>query len=92
MATHGDLEDISTRDEKLLGQVMSRVKGIDFYVIDKFPADLRPFYTMPDPSDATVSNSYDIFIRGEEVPSPSPRYTPLYSPRYTPLYSSCYTS
>ena len=73
VATHGDLEDISTRDEKLLGVVMNRVKGIDFYVIDKFPADLRPFYTMPDPTDPTVSNSYDIFIRGEEVTSGAQR-------------------
>ena len=73
VATHGELEDISTRDEKLLGVVMNRVKGIDFYVIDKFPADLRPFYTMPDPSDPTVSNSYDIFIRGEEVTSGAQR-------------------
>ena len=73
VATHGDLEDISTRDEKLLGVVMNRVKGIDFYVVDKFPADLRPFYTMPDPTDPTVSNSYDIFIRGEEVTSGAQR-------------------
>ena len=71
--THGELEDISTRDEKLLGAVMNRVKGIDFYVIDKFPADLRPFYTMPDPADPAVSNSYDIFIRGEEVTSGAQR-------------------
>ena len=71
--THGDLEDISTRDEKLLGAVMHRVKGIDFYVIDKFPAELRPFYTMPDPADPAVSNSYDIFIRGEEVTSGAQR-------------------
>ena len=71
--THGELEDISTRDEKLLGAVMSRVKGIDFYVIDKFPAELRPFYTMPDPADPAVSNSYDIFIRGEEVTSGAQR-------------------
>lgn len=73
VATHGELEDISTRDEKLLGAVMNRFKGIDFYVIDKFPADLRPFYTMPDPADPTVSNSYDIFIRGEEVTSGAQR-------------------
>ena len=52
---------------------MSRVKGIDFYVIDKFPACLRPFYTMADPDDPKWSNSYDIFIRGEEVTSGAQR-------------------
>jgi len=70
---HGDEEDLSTRDEKLLGAVISRVKDTDFYVIDKFPSALRPFYTMPDPDDARWSNSYDIFIRGEEVTSGAQR-------------------
>jgi len=71
--THEDDEDLSTRDEKLLGAVVSRVKGTDFYVIDKFPAALRPFYTMADPDDPKWSNSYDIFIRGEEVTSGAQR-------------------
>lgn len=71
--THGDDEDISTKDEKLLGAVMNRHKGTDFYVIDKFPSCLRPFYTMPDPDDPKWSNSYDIFIRGEEVTSGAQR-------------------
>ena len=70
---HGDDEDLSTRDEKLLGAVISKVKGTDFYVIDKFPAALRPFYTMADPDDPRWSNSYDIFIRGEEVTSGAQR-------------------
>ena len=41
----------------------------DFYMIDKFPSELRPFYTMEDPDDPKWSNSYDIFIRGEEARS-----------------------
>jgi len=71
--THADDEDISTKDEKLLGAVVNRVKGTDFYVIDKFPKALRPFYTMADPDDPMWSNSYDIFIRGEEVTSGAQR-------------------
>lgn len=70
---HADDEDISTKDEKLLGAVVNRHKDTDFYVIDKFPAGLRPFYTMPDPDDPKWSNSYDIFIRGEEVTSGAQR-------------------
>ena len=42
-------------------------------MIDKFPTDVRPFYTMPDPVDPRYSNSYDIFIRGEEVTSGAQR-------------------
>ena len=52
---------------------MNRFKGVDFYVIDKFPTDLRPFYTMADPSDPAVSNAFDVFIRGEEVTSGAQR-------------------
>jgi aspartyl/asparaginyl-tRNA synthetase len=71
VASHGDLDDIGTEDEKLLGEIVGQVHGQDFYIIDKFPAHIRPFYTMPDPSNAELSNSYDIFIRGEEVCFPT---------------------
>ena len=67
VAKHDDLEDIGTEDEKLLGEVVANKYQQDFYVIDKFPAHVRPFYTMPDPTNPDLSNSYDIFIRGEEV-------------------------
>jgi len=71
--THADDDDLSTRDEKLLGVVMHEQKGVDFYTVDKFPTALRPFYTMQDPADPKWSNSYDIFIRGEEVTSGAQR-------------------
>ncbi|KAL3928632.1 MAG: hypothetical protein SGPRY_002306 [Prymnesium sp.] len=73
VGSHGEEEDLSTRDEKLLGAVVAEVKGTDFYTIDKFPTALRPFYTMPDPRDPKWSNSYDVFIRGEEVTSGAQR-------------------
>lgn len=34
---------------------------------------IRPFYTMPDPTDADYSNSFDVFIRGEEIISGAQR-------------------
>jgi len=73
VAAHGDTEDIGTADERLLGEIVGNVHGQDFYIIDKFPAYIRPFYTMPDPEDPSLSNSYDIFIRGEEVTSGAQR-------------------
>jgi len=73
VSTHEDTADIGTEDEKLLGVVVAEEYGQDFYMIDKFPADIRPFYTMPDPEDPRFSNSYDIFIRGEEVTSGAQR-------------------
>ena len=41
--------------------------------MDKYPLAVRPFYTMPDPEDPTLSNSYDVFIRGEEIVSGAQR-------------------
>ncbi len=73
VASHGDLDDIGTEDEKLLGEIVGEVHGQDFYIIDKFPLHIRPFYTMPDPEAPELSNSYDIFIRGEEVTSGAQR-------------------
>lgn len=70
---HGDTEDMSTEDEKLLGAVIARVHKQDFYIIDKFPVEVRPFYTMEDPEDPRWTNSYDIFLRGEEIMSGAQR-------------------
>src|SRR5690606_30683390 len=44
-----------------------------FYVLDKFPLAVRPFYTMPDPTNPKYSNSYDFFMRGEEILSGAQR-------------------
>ncbi|GFO49984.1 aspartate--tRNA ligase, cytoplasmic [Plakobranchus ocellatus] len=45
----------------------------DFYILDKFPLAVRPFYTMPDPHNQKWSNSYDMFMRGEEILSGAQR-------------------
>mmetsp|Transcript_15950 Transcript_15950/g.17860 ORF Transcript_15950/g.17860 Transcript_15950/m.17860 type:complete len:115 (-) Transcript_15950:854-1198(-) len=42
-------------------------------MLDKYPSVIRPFYTMPDPEDNRFSNSYDIFIRGQEICSGAQR-------------------
>jgi len=34
---------------------------------------VRPFYTMPDPNNPKLSNSYDFFIRGQEIVSGAQR-------------------
>ena len=79
----GDFDDLSTPDEKRLGALVLKKYGTDFYVLDQFPLAIRPFYTMP--SDATqanydpknpnagYSNSYDFFMRGQEIMSGAQR-------------------
>lgn len=70
---HQENEDISTEDEKLLGIIIHKTHGEDLYIIDKFPKEVRPFYTMPDPTDEKWTNAYDVFLRGEEITSGAQR-------------------
>jgi len=69
----GDLEDLSTANERTLGQLVKAKYKTDFYILDKFPRAVRPFYTMPDPHNPDYTNSYDIFLRGEEIMSGAQR-------------------
>ncbi|KAJ6131563.1 Aspartate--tRNA ligase cytoplasmic [Penicillium sp. IBT 18751x] len=65
--------DFSTAMEKQLGQIIREKYDTDFYVLDKFPMAVRPFYTKADPKDPRFSNSYDFFMRGEEIMSGAQR-------------------
>jgi len=75
----GDEEDLSTTNEKHLGRLVKAKYGTDFYMLDKYPLAVRPFYTMPDPSNEKYSNSYDMFMRGEEIISGAQR---VHDPNY----------
>merc|ERR1711920_989890 len=66
-------DDLSTAHERLLGKLVGEQLGTDFYFLDRFPSAVRPFYTMPCPDDPRYSNSYDIFLRGEEICSGAQR-------------------
>lgn len=66
-------DDLSTPHEKSLGKIVKDKYGTDFFIMDKYPLAVRPFYTMPDPANPKVSNSYDLFIRGEEIVSGAQR-------------------
>lgn len=74
-----DTDDLSTPNEKLLGKLVKAKYGTDFYILDKFPLEVRPFYTMPDPENPKWSNSYDMFMRGEEILSGAQR---IHDPDY----------
>ncbi|KAK5114672.1 hypothetical protein LTR62_002245 [Meristemomyces frigidus] len=79
----GDFDDLSTPQEKRLGALVLEKYSSDFYVLDQFPLAIRPFYTMPstetrknfNPSspNAGYSNSYDFFMRGQEIMSGAQR-------------------
>ncbi|KAM3723818.1 Aspartate--tRNA ligase, cytoplasmic [Dirofilaria immitis] len=69
----GDEDDLSTPVEKFLGRLVKEKYQTDFYILDRYPLAIRPFYTMPDANDPKYSNSYDMFMRGEEILSGAQR-------------------
>jgi aspartyl-tRNA synthetase len=59
--------------EKVLGEFFLEEHSSDIFSIEKFPASVRPFYSLPNPEDHKYTNSFDIFLRGQEVLSGSQR-------------------
>jgi aspartyl-tRNA synthetase len=68
-----ELEDLSTETEKALGRIVKEKYNTDFYMLYGYPVSARPFYTMLDPKDNRFTNSYDFFMRGEEITSGAQR-------------------
>ncbi|CED82283.1 Putative cytochrome c oxidase, subunit COX19 [Phaffia rhodozyma] len=62
-----DMDDLSTRAEVRLGALVKEKYNTDYYILDKFPVAARPFYTMPDADNPEITNSFDVFVRGEEI-------------------------
>jgi nondiscriminating aspartyl-tRNA synthetase len=69
----GDEDDLTTENERILGGIVKAKYHTDFYILDKYPLAVRPFYTMPDADNPKYSNSYDMFMRGEEILSGAQR-------------------
>ena len=67
------LEDLDTANEKQIGKLMKAKYNTDFYLIYGYPAEARAFYSMVDPNDSNYTNSYDMFMRGEEITSGAQR-------------------
>eukprot|EP00743_Colponemidia_sp_Colp-15_P000503 GILK01000568.1.p1 GENE.GILK01000568.1~~GILK01000568.1.p1 ORF type:complete len:514 (-),score=91.21 GILK01000568.1:171-1712(-) len=66
-------EDLSTEKERILGAEVKKRYGTDFYILHRYPLNVRPFYTMPCADNPNATNSYDIFMRGEEIVSGAQR-------------------
>ena len=68
-----DMADLSSAIELQLGQLVKEKYQADFFILDQYPSAVRPFYTMLNASNPLFSNSYDIFIRGQEICSGAQR-------------------
>lgn len=62
-----EYEDLPTRAERELGRLVKEKYKTDYYILDKFPASARPFYTMPDSENPKITNSFDFMVRGQEI-------------------------
>ncbi|OCK95216.1 aspartyl-tRNA synthetase-like protein [Cenococcum geophilum 1.58] len=71
--TLDDYDDLTTPQEKKLGQLILEKYNSDFYTLDQFPTAVRPFYTMPSKKNKSYSNSFDMFMRGQEILSGAQR-------------------
>ncbi|KAJ4842222.1 Aspartate--tRNA ligase 2, cytoplasmic [Turnera subulata] len=65
--------DLNTEAERKLGQLVLEKYDTEFYILHRYPLAVRPFYTMPCYDDSKYSNSFDVFIRGEEIISGAQR-------------------
>uniref|UniRef100_A0A7N1A0A1 aspartate--tRNA ligase n=1 Tax=Kalanchoe fedtschenkoi TaxID=63787 RepID=A0A7N1A0A1_KALFE len=65
--------DLNTEAERKLGQLVLERHGTEFFILHRYPLAVRPFYTMPCYDDPAYSNSFDVFLRGEEIISGSQR-------------------
>ncbi|KAI3872285.1 hypothetical protein MKX03_021407 [Papaver bracteatum] len=67
------LGDLNTEAERKLGKLVLEKYGTEFYILHRYPLAVRPFYTMPCYDNPEYSNSFDVFIRGEEIISGAQR-------------------
>ena len=59
--------DLAPADERWLSEWARREHASDFVFVTGYPMVKRPFYTHPDPTNPTASNSFDLLFRGLEL-------------------------
>eukprot|EP01068_Selenidium_serpulae_P011054 Selendium_serpulae@DN5592_c0_g1_i3.p4 len=67
--------DLGTEQEKVLGKLIREKYDCDFFMLIGYPTAVRAFYSMPREDNPAFSNSYDFFMRGEEITSGAQRIT-----------------
>ncbi len=59
--------DLAPEHERALGRWAQAEYDSDFLFVTGYPMVKRPFYTHPDPTNPTYSNSFDLLFRGTEL-------------------------
>ena len=66
-------EDLNYQDQLNLAKLVKEKYNTDIFLLDKFPMNLRPFYTETDPEDSSIGLAYDFIFRGKEILSGAQR-------------------
>ncbi|KAL4307817.1 hypothetical protein AHAS_Ahas16G0316200 [Arachis hypogaea] len=59
--------DLNTEAERKLGELVLERYGTEFYILYRYPLAGSSFYTMPCYDNSPYSNSFNVFIRGEQI-------------------------
>lgn len=61
------VSDIDPEGERLSTEIVRREYGSDLVFLTHYPMSVRPFYTMPNKNDPTLSDSFDLVYNGLEI-------------------------
>lgn len=64
---------LDAEGEKLFSEYMREEHGTDFVFLTKYPVSKRPMYTMPDPENPDLTQSFDLIYKGLEITTGSQR-------------------
>jgi ergosteryl-3beta-O-L-aspartate synthase len=62
-----EYSDLPSKGEERLGKLVKEKFHTDYYILDKFPTSARPFYTMLDPKNSKLTNSFDFMVKGKKI-------------------------
>lgn len=62
-----DDDDFEPEEEKLLCEIIKRECGSELVFVTEYKASKRPFYTMNNRSNPSVTESFDLLFRGLEI-------------------------
>lgn len=62
-----DFNDFDADEEKIIGDYIKEQTGSDLVFVTHYPSKKRPFYAMDDPTDPSVTLSFDLLLNGAEI-------------------------
>ena len=69
----GEFYELSSEEEKRLGEYVKKKYGHDFVFLTEFPYSQRPFYHMKKDNQPEITLSYDLIYKGLEITTGSQR-------------------